>query len=204
MNALDMARLPELTDPSARPTVAVLDNYDSFTYNLVHYVAEMGGRPTVYRNDATTIEELAAHDLLLISPGPCSPAEAGLCVEAVRRLSGRLPILGVCLGHQCIAAAFGGSVVRGSPVHGKTSQVHHDGSGVFTSLPSPFIATRYHSLMVSGDDLPGELVATAHAADGTLMGLRHREHPTYGVQFHPESVLSPDGKQLIANFLELR
>ncbi|KIF67272.1 anthranilate synthase [Streptomyces sp. AcH 505] len=185
-----------------RPRVAVIDNYDSFTYNLVHHVAEMGGAPTVFRNDAVTVAELARYDLLLISPGPCTPAEAGVSVEAVRALGGQLPILGVCLGHQCIAAAFGGSVVRGEPVHGKTSQVHHDGSGVLAGLPNPFTATRYHSLVVPEDSLPDELRAVARTADGTLMALSHRDRPTYGVQFHPESVLSPEGKQLIANFLE--
>ncbi|MFF3349411.1 anthranilate synthase component II [Streptomyces sp. NPDC002779] len=188
---------------SARPRVAVIDNYDSFTYNLVHYVAELGGEPTVFRNDAVGIAELAAFDLLLLSPGPGAPAEAGISVEAVRALSGRLPILGVCLGHQSIAAAFGGSVVPGTPVHGKTSPVHHDGSGVFAGLPDPFTATRYHSLVVAPHDLPDALLAVARTPDGTLMGLRHRDHPTHGVQFHPESVLSPEGKQLIANFLEL-
>ncbi|MGV9498896.1 anthranilate synthase component II [Streptomyces sp. NPDC003642] len=199
-----MTRAPGTApDRSGRPRVAVIDNYDSFTYNLVHYVAELGGAPTVFRNDATTLAELADHDLLLISPGPGTPAEAGICVEAVRALSGRLPILGVCLGHQCIATAFGGTVARGTPVHGKTSPVHHDGSGVFAGLPDPFTATRYHSLVVAPHDLPGELLAVAGTPDGTLMGLRHRDHPTHGVQFHPESVLSPDGKQLIANFLEL-
>ncbi|MFD5505924.1 anthranilate synthase component II [Streptomyces sp. NPDC127061] len=191
-----------MTTPPAAPRVAVIDNYDSFTYNLVHYLGEMGGAPHVFRNDATTLDELAAHDLLLISPGPGAPAEAGLSVEAVRALSGRLPILGVCLGHQAIAEAFGATVVRGTPVHGKTSPVHHDGSGVLAALPHPFTATRYHSLVVDPDSLPAVLTSTARTADGTLMGLRHREHPTFGVQFHPESVLTPEGKQLIANFLE--
>jgi anthranilate synthase/aminodeoxychorismate synthase-like glutamine amidotransferase len=184
----------------SRPAVAVIDNYDSFTYNLVHYVAEMGGDPVVFRNDETTVDELAWYDLLLISPGPCTPAEAGVSVAAVRALSGRLPILGVCLGHQSIGAAFGAAVVRGNPVHGKTSEIEHDGTGVLAGLPSPFVATRYHSLIV--DDLPAELIANAHTADGTIMGLRHASHPTFGVQFHPESVLSPQGKQLVANFLE--
>jgi anthranilate synthase component 2/para-aminobenzoate synthetase component 2 len=190
------------TGPTARPRVAVIDNYDSFTYNLVHYVAELGGRPAVFRNDAVGVADLAGYDLLLLSPGPGTPAEAGICVEAVRELGGRLPILGVCLGHQSIAAAFGGSVVRGEQVHGKTSPVHHDGSGVLAGLPDPFTATRYHSLVVDPAGLPDALVVTARTAQGTVMGLRHREHPTYGVQFHPESVLSPEGKQLIANFLE--
>ncbi|WP_328928137.1 aminodeoxychorismate/anthranilate synthase component II [Streptomyces sp. NBC_00190] len=191
-----------MSTPPPVPRVAVLDNYDSFTYNLVHYIGEMGGAPEVFRNDATTVAELAAYDLLLLSPGPGSPAGAGICVEAVRALSGRLPILGVCLGHQAVAEAFGASVVRGAPVHGKTSPVHHDGTGVLAGLPDPFTATRYHSLVVDPDSLPAELAGNAHTADGTLMGLRHRDHPTFGVQFHPESVLTPDGKQLIANFLE--
>ncbi|MEU4146710.1 anthranilate synthase component II [Streptomyces parvulus] len=188
--------------PGARPRVAVVDNYDSFTYNLVHYVAEAGGRPTVFRNDAVGLADLAAFDLLLLSPGPGTPEEAGICVDAVRELGPRLPVLGVCLGHQSIAAAFGGSVVRGEQVHGKASAVHHDGSGVLAGLPDPFTATRYHSLVVEPTTLPDGLVVTARTADGTIMGLRHREHPVHGVQFHPESVLSPEGKQLIANFLE--
>ena len=193
---------PPGTRPIAGPRVAVVDNYDSFTYNLVHYVAEQGGRPTVFRNDAVGLADLAAFDLLLLSPGPGTPDEAGICVEAVRALGPRLPILGVCLGQQRIAAAFGGSVVRGEQVHGKASAVHHDGSGVLAGLPDPFTATRYHSLVVEPTGLPDELVVTARTADGTIMGLRHREHPVHGVQFHPESVLSPEGKQLIANFLE--
>ncbi|CAL9277033.1 MULTISPECIES: aminodeoxychorismate/anthranilate synthase component II [Streptomyces] len=193
---------PRGARPGAGPRVAVVDNYDSFTYNLVHYVAEQGGRPTVFRNDAVGLADLAAFDLLLLSPGPGTPAEAGICVEAVRELGARLPILGVCLGHQSIATAFGGSVVRGEQVHGKASAVHHDGSGVLAGLPDPFTATRYHSLVVAPTGLPDELVVTARTADGTIMGLRHREHPVHGVQFHPESVLSPEGKQLIANFLE--
>jgi anthranilate synthase/aminodeoxychorismate synthase-like glutamine amidotransferase len=184
------------------PVVAVIDNYDSFTYNLVHHIAEMGGDPVVFRNDATTVDELAGYDLLLISPGPCTPAEAGVSVAAVRALSGRMPILGVCLGHQAIGVAFGAAVVRGNPMHGKTSEIEHDGTGVLAGLPSPFVATRYHSLVVD-PALPDELVTNARAADGTIMGLRHREHATFGVQFHPESVLSPEGKQLMANFLEL-
>ncbi|MEU6448249.1 aminodeoxychorismate/anthranilate synthase component II [Streptomyces sp. NPDC046979] len=193
---------PHGTRPGAGPRVAVVDNYDSFTYNLVHYVAEQGGRPTVFRNDAVGLADLAAFDLLLLSPGPGTPDEAGICVDAVRALGARLPILGVCLGHQSIAAAFGGSVVRGEQVHGKASAVHHDGSGVLAGLPDPFTATRYHSLVVEPTGLPDDLVVTARTADGTIMGLRHREHPVHGVQFHPESVLSPEGKQLIANFLE--
>ncbi|AIJ15261.1 MULTISPECIES: aminodeoxychorismate/anthranilate synthase component II [Streptomyces] len=193
---------PTGTRAGAAPRVAVIDNYDSFTYNLVHYVAELGGRPTVFRNDAVTVAELAGFDLLLLSPGPGTPAGAGICVDAVRALGARLPVLGVCLGHQAVAVAYGGSVVRGEQVHGKASAVHHDGGGVFAGLPDPFSATRYHSLVVEPAGLPDELTVTARTADGTVMGLRHRTHPVHGVQFHPESVLSPEGKQLIANFLE--
>ncbi|MBN6039781.1 aminodeoxychorismate/anthranilate synthase component II [Amycolatopsis sp. 195334CR] len=184
-----------------RPRVAVIDNYDSFTYNLVHYLAEAGAEPVVRRNDETTVDELAGHDLLVISPGPKTPAEAGISLAAVRELSGRLPILGVCLGHQVIAAAFGGVIRRGAPMHGKTSPVAHDGTGVLAGLPDPFTATRYHSLVVDPATVPAELVVNATAGP-VVMGLRHRAHPTFGVQFHPESVFSPEGKQLIANFLE--
>src|SRR5262249_37153297 len=149
-----------------------------------------------FRNDETTVDELAWHDLLVISPGPCTPAEAGISVAAVRALSGVLPVLGVCLGHQGIAAAFGATVVRGKPVHGKTSAIDHDGTGVLAGLPAPFTATRYHSLVIDPATLRAPLVANAWTEDGVVMGIRHESHPTFGVQFHPESVLSPDGKQL--------
>ncbi|ASU81313.1 aminodeoxychorismate/anthranilate synthase component II [Actinopolyspora erythraea] len=182
--------------------VAVLDNYDSFTYNLVHYLAELGAEPVVYRNDETTVRALLGHDRLVISPGPCSPERAGVSIPAIRRLSGRMPILGVCLGHQSIGAAFGADVVRGDPVHGKTSMIEHDGSGVFAGLPNPLSSTRYHSLVVDPASVPQELVINAWTSEGVVMGLRHREHPTFGMQFHPESVLSVEGKQLMANFLE--
>ncbi|GAB3274552.1 anthranilate synthase component II [Parasphingorhabdus pacifica] len=185
----------------SRPRVAVVDNYDSFTYNLVHHIAELGGEPVVFRNDATTVDELAGHDMLVLSPGPCTPAEAGLSVTAVRELSGLLPLLGVCLGHQCIAEAFGGSVVRTAPVHGKASDIDHDGTGVLAGLPRPFAATRYHSLAVDPATLSAPLVVNA-TAGGVVMGMRHESHPTFGVQFHPESLLSVEGKQLLANFLE--
>ncbi|WP_043570189.1 anthranilate synthase component II [Actinopolyspora erythraea] len=189
--------------PNARRTlVAVLDNYDSFTYNLVHYLAELGAEPVVYRNDETTVRALLGHDRLVISPGPCSPERAGVSIPAIRRLSGRMPILGVCLGHQSIGAAFGADVVRGDPVHGKTSMIEHDGSGVFAGLPNPLSSTRYHSLVVDPASVPQELVINAWTSEGVVMGLRHREHPTFGMQFHPESVLSVEGKQLMANFLE--
>lgn len=184
-----------------RPRVAVVDNYDSFTFNLVQYLAELGADPSVFRNDEVGVDELARHDLLVISPGPGTPDDAGVSTDAVRALDGRMPILGVCLGHQSIAAVFGAAVVRGEPVHGRTSPVTHDGTGVFAGLPDPFEATRYHSLVVDPATLPDDLVPTAWAGD-VLMGLRHRTHPTFGVQFHPESVLTATGKQMLATFLE--
>jgi len=181
--------------------VAVIDNYDSFTFNLVQLLAELGSPPAVFRNDAVTVERLAEHAAVVISPGPGEPGEAGVSLEAVRRLSGRLPILGVCLGHQAIAVAFGGRVVRHAPVHGKTSFVRHDRAGVFAGLPDPLEATRYHSLVVDAGSLPGELAVTAWTHDGVVMGLRHRVHPTFGVQFHPESVLTREGPRILLNFL---
>ncbi|MDJ0381553.1 aminodeoxychorismate/anthranilate synthase component II [Streptomyces sp. G-G2] len=184
------------------PRIAVIDNYDSFTYNLVQYLAEAGAEPLVHRNDGVTLDELAAHDAVLISPGPGNPGRAGISLAAVRALSGRLPLLGVCLGHQAIAEAFGADVVRVGPVHGKTDRVRHDGTGVLAGLPDPFTATRYHSLAVDPASLPPELIAHAWAQDGTVMALRHREHPTYGVQFHPESVLTEQGHRIIATFVD--
>ena len=186
------------------PRVAVLDNYDSFTYNLVQLLAELGAPPAVYRNDAVTVEELAGHSALVVSPGPGTPTEAGVSVEAIRELSGRLPVLGVCLGHQALAEAFGGRVVRHQPVHGKTSFVRHDRTGVFAGLPDPLEATRYHSLVVDPATLPPELVVTAWTHDGVVMGIRHRTQPTFGVQFHPESVLTKDGPRILVNFLRRR
>ncbi|MFE2878348.1 anthranilate synthase component II [Streptomyces roseus] len=182
--------------------VGVVDNYDSFTYNLVQYLAQAGAEPVVHRNDRVTTGELAAHDAVLISPGPGNPGQAGVSLAAVHELSGRLPLLGVCLGHQSIAEAFGADVVRVGPVHGKTERVRHDGTGVLAGLPDPFTATRYHSLAVDPRTLPGELVANAWAQDGTIMGVRHLTHPTYGVQFHPESVLTDQGLRIIVNFVE--
>lgn len=184
----------------------VIDNYDSFTYNLVQYLGELGAEPRVYRNDRVTAEELErlAPSHLVISPGPGTPEDGGVSNEAIRRLAGRTAILGVCLGHQCIAHVFGGQVKRaGRILHGKTSLIHHRGDGLFAGLPQPFVATRYHSLIVDAA-LPAELEATAHTEQGELMGLQHRRYAVYGVQFHPESILTQAGKDLLRNFLAVR
>ena len=185
--------------------VLVIDNYDSFVYNLVQYLGELGATPLVHRHDEVTIEQIveANPDAILISPGPGRPEDAGVSNEVIERLAGRVPILGVCLGHQCIGQVFGGEVVRAPVVmHGKTSLVHHDGSGVLAGLPDPFEATRYHSLVVDAASVPGVLEVTATTDDGTVMALRHRELPVEGVQFHPESILTSCGHQLMANFLD--
>jgi anthranilate synthase component 2 len=188
--------------------VIVIDNYDSFTFNLVQYLWELGAAVEVFRNDRIDVEGIRARrpDALVLSPGPCTPNEAGVCVPAIRELSGKIPILGVCLGHQAIGQAFGGRVVRAKRVmHGKTSQIAHDGSGVFTGVPAPLEAGRYHSLVVERESLPSDLRVTAVSEDdGEIMALAHISHPTVGVQFHPESVLTPEGKKLLANFLEGR
>ncbi len=181
--------------------VAVVDNYDSFTYNLVQYLAELGPMPDVFRNDEVTVAELAAYDGVVISPGPGVPGDAGVSTQAIRDLTGKVSILGVCLGHQCLGEAFGGKVVRNEPWHGKTSWIRHDNSGVMAGVSDPFEATRYHSLIVDRGSVPEQLVVTAWTADGTVMGLRHSRHPTYGVQFHPESVLTKEGKKILANFV---
>ena len=181
--------------------LAVVDNYDSFTYNLVQYLAELGAESDVFRNDQVTVEELGAYAGVVISPGPGTPAEAGVSTEAIRGLTGKTPILGVCLGHQCLGEAFGGRVIRNEPAHGKTSWIRHDNSGVMAGVSDPFEATRYHSLIVEKKSMPDDLVVTAWTADGTVMGLRHARHPTYGVQFHPESILTKEGKKILANFI---
>jgi anthranilate synthase/aminodeoxychorismate synthase-like glutamine amidotransferase len=190
--------------------VFVLDNYDSFTYNLVQYLGELGAEVEVRRNDQVTVEEVEAlhPQRILLSPGPCTPQEAGISIDLIRHFAGKLPLLGVCLGHQAIGAAFGGDVVRAhSLMHGKTSQVEHDGKTIFSGLKSPMTATRYHSLIVSEKGLPKELEISARTRDrdgeSVIMGLRHRRYPVEGVQFHPESVLTSEGKQLIRNFLSL-
>ena len=185
--------------------ILVLDNYDSFTYNLVQYLGELGAQIEVYRNDKITADGIAAlHPAkIVISPGPCTPDKAGISLEVVRKLSAQVPILGVCLGHQTIGQAFGGVVKRAPYImHGKTSQVRHDGKGVYDGLPNPFTATRYHSLIVERESLPEVLEVTAETEDGVIMGLRHRELPVEGVQFHPESILTGEGKALLRNFLK--
>jgi len=181
--------------------VAVIDNYDSFTYNLVQHLAELGAQPEVFRNDAIGVDELRAYDALVVSPGPGRPGDAGVSVTAIRELSGDVPILGVCLGHQALGEAFGATVVRHEPVHGKTSEVYHDRGAPFDGLSNPFEATRYHSLVVDAASLPPVLEACAWTSDGVVMGLRHRDHLTVGVQFHPESVLTGEGRRLLRNFL---
>ena len=186
--------------------VLVVDNYDSFVYNLVQYLGELGADPVVVRNDAATADELVAldPDAVLVSPGPGRPESAGVSNEVIRRFAGRRPVLGVCLGHQCIGQVFGADVVRAPRVmHGKTSAVAHGGAGVFAGLPSPFEATRYHSLVVDPATVPPELEVTATAEDGTVMGIRHRGLPVEGVQFHPESVLTTAGHALLRTFLDL-
>ncbi|MGI8574184.1 MAG: anthranilate synthase component II [Egibacteraceae bacterium] len=188
----------------AGPTVFVVDNYDSFTYNLVQQLSEHGARVTVARNDAFGIDEVesAAFDGIVISPGPGTPADAGLSSELVRAMGGRTPLLGVCLGHQCIGEAYGGRTVRAPELrHGKTSPIEHDGRGVFTDLPQSFPATRYHSLVIDPEHLPADLTVTAYAGD-VIMGVRHRRLPVEGVQFHPESILTLVGPRLLGNFLE--
>jgi len=186
--------------------ILVIDNYDSFAYNLVQVLGELGATPVARRNDEIPLEEIASLRPLgiVISPGPCTPHEAGISVEVVRRFSGIIPILGVCLGHQCIGQAFGGKVVRAPrPMHGKTSLIHHDGRTIFTGLPNPISATRYHSLIVAREGFPACLEVSAWSPDGLIMGLRHRVFPVEGVQFHPESILTPYGKEILRNFLSL-
>jgi anthranilate synthase/aminodeoxychorismate synthase-like glutamine amidotransferase len=187
------------------PRVLVIDNYDSFVYNLVQYLGELGADPLVYRHDAITIEEAEEldPDAVLISPGPGRPEDAGLSNDVIREFAGRRPVLGVCLGHQCIGQIYGGQVVRAAEVmHGKTSLIRHHDAGVFSGLPNPLEATRYHSLVVDRDSLPDVLEITAETDDGVVMGLRHRELDVEGVQFHPESILTASGHDLLRNFLE--
>jgi anthranilate synthase/aminodeoxychorismate synthase-like glutamine amidotransferase len=188
--------------------VLVIDNYDSFTYNLVQYLGELGADIAVMRNDVVTVDDVVAAkaDRIVISPGPGRPEDAGVTIDVIRRLGPSTPILGVCLGHQAIGAAFGGTVTRAkAPMHGKTSTIDHDARGVFTGIGGPFVASRYHSLIVSDHDLPAELEVSARTQqDGSIMGLRHRSLPIHGVQFHPESILTGEGKTILRNFLEGR
>ena len=186
--------------------IVVVDNYDSFTYNLVQYLGELGETLAVYRNDQTTVEEIAAlaPEAIVVSPGPCAPAEAGISVEVLRRLGPTVPTLGVCLGHQCIGEAFGARVIRAPEImHGKTSLVYHDGEGLFAGLPNPLEAIRYHSLIVERSSLPETLISTAQTSKGLIMGLRHASYPVVGVQFHPESIMTTSGKDLLRNFMRM-
>lgn len=186
--------------------ILVIDNYDSFTYNLVHYLNELGAETLVHRNDAITVQEALGlkPQAILLSPGPCTPNEAGICLPLLRAAPDDLPILGVCLGHQAIGQAYGGTVVRAQALmHGKTSQIHHTGKGVFAGLKNPFTATRYHSLSVRKEDLPDVLEVTAWTDDGEIMGFQHKTRPVHGVQFHPESIATECGHELLANFLQI-
>ena len=186
--------------------ILVIDNYDSFTFNLVQFLGELGADLRVWRNDQVTVDEVEELDpeRIVVSPGPCTPNEAGISVDVIKRLAGKKPILGVCLGHQSIGAAFGGNVIRAPYLmHGKTSAIHHDGKAVFRDIEQDFIATRYHSLIVEKESLPAELEVSAETDDGLIMGLRHRDHKVVGLQFHPESILTDAGKRLLGNFLEL-
>ncbi|MBO8165518.1 MAG: aminodeoxychorismate/anthranilate synthase component II [Brevibacillus sp.] len=184
--------------------IVMIDNYDSFTYNLVQYVGELGEELKVYRNDQITLAEIERldPDYLMISPGPCTPDDAGISMDVIRHFAGRIPILGVCLGHQSIGQVFGAKVVRAERLmHGKTSDVYHDSQTIFRGIPSPFTAARYHSLILDPDSIPDVLQVTAHTAEGEIMGVRHNVYPVEGVQFHPESIITQHGKQLLKNFL---
>jgi len=184
----------------------MIDNYDSFTYNLVQYFGELGADPRVFRNDEITIEKIKRlkPDQIVISPGPCTPKEAGISNEVIRTFSGKTPILGVCLGHQCIGDALGGKIIRAKRImHGKTSEVFHDGQAIFKNISNPFTATRYHSLLIEKRSIPSDLIISAWTKEGEIMGVRHKSHKTWGVQFHPESIMTQSGKEILANFLKL-
>ena len=186
--------------------ILVIDNYDSFTYNLVHYLAELGAETQVYRNDALSVQDALAlaPKAILLSPGPCAPDQAGICLPLLRAAPEDMPVLGVCLGHQSIGQAYGGDVIRAKTLmHGKTSQIHHNNTGIFKDLPNPFTATRYHSLAIKKETLPTDLEITAWTEDGEIMGVQHKTRPIHGVQFHPESIATVGGHQLLANFLNL-
>lgn len=184
----------------------MIDNYDSFTYNLVHYLAELGEEVVVHRNDKIELEDIGKlnPDMMVVSPGPCTPKEAGISVDAIKEFAGRMPILGVCLGHQSVAYAYGAEIVRADRLlHGKTSEIHHDGKGIYKDIPDPFEATRYHSLLINKKSLPGEFEVTSWTDEGEIMGIRHKEHLIEGVQFHPESILTKHGKDLLRNFITI-
>ncbi len=184
----------------------LIDNYDSFTYNLYHYLVELGAKVDVFRNDQISVEDVTAKapQGIIISPGPCSPNEAGICLDLIDTIKGKIPLFGVCLGHQSIGQAFGGKVIRATHVvHGKTSDIHHTGKGLFEGLPSPYKATRYHSLIVEKESLPDCLEITAETNDGIIMGVQHKEYPIHGVQFHPESIASAHGHAILQNFLNI-
>lgn len=186
--------------------IVMIDNYDSFTYNLVHAFGSLGAEIKVFRNDVVSVDGVIRMrpEAIVISPGPCTPKEAGISVELIRKASGRTPILGVCLGHQSIGEAFGAKIIGAKAImHGKTSMITHNGQGLYAGLKNPFIAGRYHSLAITRESLPAELLVEATSEDGEIMGIKHRSHPTYGIQFHPESVLTPSGKRLLRNFLDL-
>lgn len=186
--------------------ILVIDNYDSFTYNLVHYLAELGAETQVWRNDALSVQDALALNpkAILLSPGPCAPDQAGICLPLLRAAPEDMPVLGVCLGHQSIGQAYGGDVIRAKTLmHGKTSQIHHNNTGIFKDLPNPFTATRYHSLAIKRETLPADLEITAWTEDGEIMGVQHKTRPIHGVQFHPESIATQGGHQLLANFLNL-
>jgi anthranilate synthase component 2 len=191
---------------SARRMLLVIDNYDSFTFNLVHYLGELGAEPVVYRNDRISVEEALARapEAIVLSPGPCTPNEAGICLDLIRVAKGSVPIFGVCLGHQAIGQAYGAKIVRApSLMHGKVSTIRHEGDGVFHGINAPFQATRYHSLTIAPETLPDDLKQTAHSDDGVIMGVRHRNDPVHGVQFHPESIASEHGHRILDNFLRI-
>lgn len=186
--------------------ILMIDNYDSFTYNLVHYLGELGEKVLIFRNDKITLEEVGKlnPDMVVVSPGPCTPKEAGISVDLIKEFAGRIPILGVCLGHQSIGYAFGGNIVRAQRLlHGKTSQIYHDGRGVYEDVPNPFEATRYHSLLIEKESLPNKLEVTAWTDEGEIMGVRHKEYLIEGVQFHPESILTKHGKDILKNFIKI-
>jgi len=186
--------------------ILTIDNYDSFTYNLVHYLSELGEEVAVYRNDKITLKQAGrlSPDMIVVSPGPCTPKEAGISVDLIKEFAGRIPVLGVCLGHQSLAYAYGAEIIRAERLlHGKTSLIHHNGKGIYKDIPDPFEATRYHSLLVDKDTLPDEFQITAWTAEGEIMGIRHKEFLMEGVQFHPESILTKYGKDLLRNFIRI-